>query len=68
MITLYKVLTGVTSVLAITVCILAWLIQPEGMARVVIAFAVFLSLASAGGMWAILSMADNPKSDKALRR
>jgi hypothetical protein len=67
MTTLYKILTGVVSVLAIAVCILAYYLQLDGDAGLVVKAVVGLALASAGGMWAILGLRQE-KSDKSVRR
>ena len=68
MTTLYKILTGIVSILAITVCIMAYLIRPEGTALVVIGAAVGLSILSALVMIAVWGLEENPRSDKSVRR
>ena len=68
MTTVYRVLTVIVSVLAIVVCLIAYKLQLQGTAGDIVTFVVFMALLSAVGMWAILGIYDNPRSDKSVRR
>jgi hypothetical protein len=69
MTTLYKILTGVVSVLAIGLCVIAYYMQLQGVLGLVVSFAVLMAITAAGAMWAALGLRDdNPRSDKSVRR
>ena len=66
MMTLYKILAGVTSVLAIVGMLLVWLGDLPDLVGSIIAFVSIMAVISVFAVLGLLK--DNPRSDKSVRR